>query len=280
MHDQRTRALLDALLELAASLCFADVCARLVGAPQRIAGATGAELALDARESCASARYAEGDTRGEPALELELRAHDEPLGRLRVFASVAPDAGTLDALRTLALHGGLALANARAHEAALVRAERDALTGLANHGHVWEALEREASRAHRYGRALAFVMLDVDRFKAFNDRHGHLAGDAALAQIALLVRERSRASDTAGRYGGDELALVLPETSAEGALAVAEKIRSAAESLSLGAGFARLTVSAGVACAPADGRTAADLVREADARLYRAKAAGGNRVIA
>jgi diguanylate cyclase (GGDEF)-like protein len=280
MTEPPTRALLDELLQLSVSLCVAEVSARLARAALRIAGAAGAELALDVRETLTSARCAEGDTRGEPALELELRAHGERIGRLRVFASKAPDAATLDALRTLAAHGGLALANARVHEAALVRAERDALTGLANHGHVWEALEREASRAQRYGRALAFVMLDVDRFKAFNDRHGHLAGDAALTQIAGLVRERSRASDTAGRYGGDELALVLPETGADGAIAVAEKIRAAAEALSLGAGFAGLTVSAGVACAPADGKTAADLVREADARLYRAKAAGGNRVIA
>lgn len=280
MDEERTRTLLEAVLELSASLCAADVCARLVSAVLRIAGVTGTELALDAREGLASARHAEGYTQLEPALELELRAHGQRLGRLRVFASGEPDAVTVETLQALAAHGSVALANARAHEAALLRAERDALTGLANHGHVWEVLERETSRAQRYGRALAFVMFDVDRFKAFNDRHGHLAGDAALAQIALLVRERSRASDTAGRYGGDELALVLPETSADGAIAVAEKIRAAADSLSLGAGLGTLTVSAGIACTPVDGVTAADLVREADARLYRAKAAGGNRVIA
>ena len=280
MNEERTRALLDVLLELSASLCVADVSARLARAPLRLGFAIGVELALDERDGFTGLRVTAGETRLEPALELELRAHGERLGRLRVFARGAPDEASQNALRTLAAHGGLALANARAHEAALIRAERDALTGLANHGHVWEALEREASRAQRYGRALAFVMLDVDRFKAFNDRHGHLAGDAALAQIAALVRERSRASDTAGRYGGDELALVLPETSAEGAIAVAEKIRAAAEALALGAGLGKLTVSAGVACSPTDGKTAADLVRGADARLYRAKAAGGNRVVA
>jgi two-component system chemotaxis family response regulator WspR len=162
----------------------------------------------------------------------------------------------------------------------LLRAERDALTGLANHGHIWEALEREAARADRYGRALSFVMFDVDLFKPWNDRFGHVAGDEALVRIAALVRERSRASDIAGRYGGDELALVLPETTHEGAIAVAEKIRAATEALALTEAGPGLTLSAGIASTPEDGKTAADLVRVADARLYVAKAANGNRVIA
>jgi len=280
VHEEPTRALLHALLELSASLCVADVSERLAEAALRLAGASGAELVLDACDASAGLRVTTGDTRGEPSIQLELRARGASFGRLCVFSDTPLEDAARSALRTLAAHGEIALSNARAHEAALIRADRDALTGLANHGHVWEALEREASRAHRYGRALAFVMIDVDRFKAFNDRHGHLAGDAALAQIATLVRERSRASDTAGRYGGDELALVLPETSAEGAIAVAEKIRDAAQARTLGATGGSLTVSAGVACAPTDGKTAADLVRVADARLYRAKAAGGNRVIA
>jgi diguanylate cyclase (GGDEF)-like protein len=181
------------------------------------------------------------------------------------------------ALARLAELGAQALANARAHAAALERAERDPLTGLANHGHVWAALEREAARAERHGGALSLVMFDVDRFKSWNDRRGHLEGDAALVRLARLVRERSRREDTAGRYGGDEFALVLPETTREGAVNVAEKIRAAAEQLT--DSDAAGALSAGVATAPADGTSAAELVRAADARLYQAKAAGGNRVV-
>ena len=280
MSEERTRALLEVLLELSASLRAADVSARLVNAPLRLGFATGVELALDAREGCAAAKQAAGDTRLEPALELELRAHDERLGRLRIFARLAPDASTRSALATLAAHGASALANARTHEAALLRADYDSLTGLANRGRVMAVLAYESDRAQRYPHALAFVLFDIDDLKGWNDRYGHPAGDAALARIASVLRERSRTSDTAGRFGGDELALVLPETSADGAIAVAEKIRFATAATSLVADGARLTISAGVACSPADGKTAADLVREADARLYRAKAAGGNRVIA
>ncbi|MEX2209038.1 MAG: GGDEF domain-containing protein [Myxococcota bacterium] len=280
MDEARTRALLDALLELSASLIFADVCTRLVRAPLRLGLASGAELALDARETLASAHHAEGDTRGEPALELELRAGGEPLGRLRVFAGVAPDAAATQALRRLAQHGGIALANARVHEAALIRADYDSLTGLANFGRISSVLEQEFARAQRYGRAMAVVMFDIDDLKRWNDRFGHEAGNVALVGIATLLRERSRASDVAGRWGGDELVLVLPETTTDGAVAVAEKVRAAFESLTGAERGAALTISAGVASAASDGKTAAELMRVADARLYRAKAAGGNRVIA
>jgi diguanylate cyclase (GGDEF)-like protein len=121
-------------------------------------------------------------------------------------------------------------------------------------------------------------MLDLDGFKGWNDRHGHVAGDGALARAARVIAAGTRVSDTAGRYGGDEFALVLPETPLAGAIAVAEKVRAAIEAeRPEGDPF---TLSSGVACAPEDGRSAAELVRAADTRLYAAKAAGGNRVVA
>jgi diguanylate cyclase (GGDEF)-like protein len=277
MSDASAEALLEAVRELSTSLRAADVGARLLGSVLVLAGASGAALALEARGESSALELERGDCRGTPLRVFELAARGESLGRLHVFARGDPDEASL---RALVAHGAIALSNARDHEQALVRADRDALTGLANHGHLWAALERETARADRYGRDLAFVMIDVDRFKAFNDRHGHLAGDAALAQIARLVQERSRNSDTAGRYGGDEFALVLPETTILGAIAVAEKIRTAAEALRPDGADVSLTLSFGVASAPRDGKTAADLVRAADARLYRAKASGGNLVIA
>jgi len=274
-----TRALLDALLDLASSLRVDEVAARLVHAPLRLGLARGAALELDAREREAGVRIASGEHAGEPALELVLEARGERLGRLRVFASPAPAGPALEALRALAAHGAAALANARAHQAALLRADYDALTGLANFGRIVAALEHELGRAQRYRRELAVVMFDVDDLKGWNDRFGHPAGNAALVRLAALLRERSRSSDTAGRYGGDELVLVLPETSSDGAVAVAEKVRSAFAAAAEEAG-APLGVSAGVASAGHDGKTAAELLAAADARLYRAKAAGGNRVIA
>lgn len=277
MELERAEALLAAVRELSESLRVDEVAARLVDAALRIGGARGVVLSLESCAAPGTASQIAGDTRGEPTARFELRANGDGVGRLAIFGSAVEDA---PALAALAGHGAIALANARAHEAALLRADRDALTGLANHGRIWEVLEREAARAQRYGRALSFVMLDIDFLKAVNDRDGHLAGDAALVRIAALVLERSRATDTAGRYGGDELALVLPETAREGAIAVAEKIRAAVEQLPCAGGGAPQSVSAGVASAPADGVLAVELVSAADARLYRAKAAGGNRVIA
>ena len=277
MDERRLARLLDALRDVATPLRDDEVAARLLRAITALDGVIGAELALERADGGAALRETRGETHGAPVRTQVLRLRGEPAGELRLFANAGFDALGFDAL---VAQGEIALANAHAHEVALLRAERDALTGLANHGRIWESLEREATRAQRYGRALGFVLFDVDHFKRWNDRFGHLAGDEALVRIAALVRERSRASDTAGRYGGDELALVLPETTHEGAVAVAEKIRAAAETLALGAAGEGLTLSAGVASAPADGKTAGNLMRVADARLYRAKAENGNRVIA
>lgn len=275
MRAERAEALLAAVREVSASLRIDEVAARLVAAVLGVGGARGVVLSLESCAAPGAASQIAGETRGEPTAVFELRGREEAVGRLSVFGTESSDA---QALAALAEHGAIALANARAHEAALRRADLDALTGLANHGRIWKVLEREAGRAHRYDRPLSFVLFDIDFLKAVNDRGGHLEGDAALKRIAALLLERSRATDTAGRYGGDELALVLPETAREGAIAVAEKIRAAFELAR--ADGAKQSVSAGVASAPADGVLAVELVRAADARLYRAKAAGGNRVIA
>jgi diguanylate cyclase (GGDEF)-like protein len=276
VEAERTEALLVALREVTASLRAEDVAQRIVDAVLRVAGARGAVLSLESREAPGAASQIAGETGGEPAAVFALRGRDEELGRLRVFGSSA-DARVL---ATLVEHGAIALANARAHEAALRRADYDALTGIANYGRVTAALERELEHALRYGRALALVLFDLDDLKGWNDRYGHAAGNAALVCVAKLLDQRSRKSDTAGRYGGDELVLVLPETGTDGALAVADKVRAAVASIRGADGGASLTISAGVASAPADGRTVAELLRAADERLYRAKAAGGNRVIA
>jgi diguanylate cyclase (GGDEF)-like protein len=182
-------------------------------------------------------------------------------------------------LEAIAGHAAAALSNALNYEALLERAQHDALTGLANHGHFWSSLDLELSRATRYGRPLGLVMLDVDHFKRFNDQRGHVAGDDALQLVAKLIRESTRAVDLAARYGGEEFAVILPETPPEGALVFGEKIRRHIEGAAIGGEPDEpLTVSVGVSSFPTAGENAAALVEAADQQLYRAKHQGRNRV--
>jgi diguanylate cyclase (GGDEF)-like protein len=183
-------------------------------------------------------------------------------------------------LEAISAHAAIALANAYQYEETLRRAQRDALTSLANHGHFFERLAVEVERAKRYERDLALVMIDVDHFKKYNDRLGHRAGDQALVRVARLITARSRIHDLVARYGGEEFAVILPETPLDGAVLFGEKIRRTVE----GTGFGpddreRLTVSVGIADLAGDS-DASDLVEAADAELYRAKSEGRNRVCA
>jgi diguanylate cyclase (GGDEF)-like protein len=191
------------------------------------------------------------------------------------------DENDLRLLSAIATHAALALRNADRYEEILEKAKRDALTGLANHGHFWSMLDIEVRRASRYGRPLALVMIDIDHFKQWNDAHGHLRGDEALAAVARTIAERSRSHDLAARYGGEEFAVLLPETDTPGARAFGEKIRLAVKGHPLdgvGAGEG-LTVSIGIGTLGPE-TSAADLVAAADAMLYRAKSAGRDRVCA
>ena len=264
-----------ALSALVGTLEPVDVSEQLLAAALRISGLRAGEVVVRTAEGAEHGSALRGSARARqslPAWSLPLREQGQVLGELRLYGARPRSAARRRDLTRLAAAGARALAAAQTHAGALRRAELDPLTGLANRGRMWEMLEHEVTRAERYGRVLSFVMFDIDGLKRVNDGHGHLAGDEALVSTARLMRERSRASDTAARFGGDEFALVLPETPLAGALAVAEKIRASVEELGA------VTISAGVAAAPDDGRTAARLLATADARLYAAKAAGGNRV--
>ncbi len=187
----------------------------------------------------------------------------------------------LQLLEAIAGTASVALANAHQYEEVLDRAQRDALTGLANHGHFWSSLELEFQRAERHGRPLSLVMVDVDHFKAYNDRLGHPAGDDALCTVARILETGSRAHDLVARYGGEEFAVVLPETDATGAHCYAEKMRRAVESACFGPGGAEsLTISMGVASSEGGLTSARELVGLADGRLYEAKEGGRNQVCA
>jgi diguanylate cyclase (GGDEF)-like protein len=158
----------------------------------------------------------------------------------------------------------------------------DALTGLPNRRHFQEALDAEMARVQRYGGSFSLALLDLDEFKSFNDRFGHPAGDAVLCELGAHIRAHMRTSDVVARLGGEEFALILVRTNQEGAFQVIERLRAAIESLELravnipGCG---VTASIGIATAPDDAEYPAQLVRRADAALYRAKAAGRNCVV-
>jgi diguanylate cyclase (GGDEF)-like protein len=159
----------------------------------------------------------------------------------------------------------------------------DGLTGLFNHRFLHERLSLEVERALRSGEPVGMLMIDVDHFKMYNDRHGHPAGDEVLRSVARLLTEERRANDVVARYGGEEFAVLLIGTDKPSSAQLAERIR---ESIA-GHGFPHgveqpgkhLTISIGVAAAPVDARSAEDLLAAADAALYRAKSGGRNRVV-
>lgn len=169
-------------------------------------------------------------------------------------------------------HRCLQEANARLHELAT----RDGLTGLLNHRALLERLGEEFGRARRHDLPLALLLLDLDHFKDYNDAHGHPAGDAALQQVAQVLRSVTRETDTIARYGGEEFFVVLPQTDMDGALVMAERIRRGIED-SEEAGYS-ITVSIGACVRQAQTESPAALISGADQALYRAKAAGRNQV--
>ncbi|MNF51899.1 Response regulator PleD [compost metagenome] len=160
-------------------------------------------------------------------------------------------------------------------------ATTDSLTGLANRMRLADVFEREISHARRNGTPLALVFLDIDHFKQINDRHGHKAGDKALCHFARLLSQRLRSSDLFCRLGGEEFAVLLPNTSAEQAASIAQDLceRLAATPLELDDGPLRMTLSAGVASHGEDGELLDELMQAADRRTYFAKRTGRNRVV-
>jgi diguanylate cyclase (GGDEF)-like protein len=158
----------------------------------------------------------------------------------------------------------------------------DGLTQISNRRYFEDALEREVSRCHRYGRHLSLVMMDLDRFKEVNDSLGHLAGDQVLKRVAQTLREHIRREDTLARWGGEEFALLLPELPGPSARQVAEKLRLLVETQPLGVGkkTVEVTLSLGVSSLGEQLTDAPDLIRAADDKLYEAKSLGRNRVCA
>jgi len=159
----------------------------------------------------------------------------------------------------------------------------DGLTGLYNFRYLRQTLEMEMHRASRQKSSLSVLMLDVDHFKHFNDRYGHPAGDRVLQGIAEILKKRLRVTDIPCRYGGEEFAVILPDTDPPAALRVAEEIRQRVKeedfSQETGTDSTSLTISIGVACFPIHGQDPEAVLKAADTALYRAKDAGRDRVM-
>jgi diguanylate cyclase (GGDEF)-like protein len=187
----------------------------------------------------------------------------------------------LDFCLTMANQAGTVLENARLLDHLRRVADVDQLTGVANHRHLQERLAQEVARASRTGRPLTLLMIDLDGFKAVNDRYGHADGDRVLRDVAAALKVAVRANDIVARYGGDEFVVLMPDT-AEGmartvAGRVVEGVRGRTHQLTDGTEI-RLSASAGLAVHPEDGRTPAALLRAADASMYAVKRAGGGGV--
>lgn len=182
---------------------------------------------------------------------------------------------------TISFHIANTLENAKMFKKNRELAFTDPVTNLFNHRYFQETLDRELERSQRYDSPLSLMIIDIDHFKNFNDTYGHPQGDRVLKLLATLLQENSRTVDTVARYGGEEFVIILPETSKSGTIKQAERIRAQIEKFpfKLKKGKVKVTVSIGVANFPEDNiKDKKSLIEKADIALYRAKAAGRNRV--
>jgi diguanylate cyclase (GGDEF)-like protein len=206
---------------------------------------------------------------------LPMRSDGTTVGTLSAFSRSAGQTlgeSQIDELERLAFRAGPALENARKYAEARALADLDALTSLHNRRYFHETLAREVARAQRYQRRLSLIVFDLDDFKAINDRVGHLAGDAVLAEAAERLLSVVRSADIACRVGGDEFAVVLPESNVEEAELLAGRIARAINARPITAA-GTVELSAGVAELRSSDRPT-DLFERADEALYRAKELG------
>lgn len=185
-------------------------------------------------------------------------------------------------LATIGNQLSVAVLNARLYEETLSLAQIDGLTGMANRRYLMVRLKQELDRAERYQTSLSVIMLDLDKFKTFNDTYGHLKGDELLKAFSAMVKEMIRTTDLAGRYGGEEFCVMLPNTSIKGALVIAERIRKSAEELKIPIDDNQPPVGRTVSIGVAEysiGDSIEKMLSTADAALYRAKEGGRNRVV-
>jgi diguanylate cyclase (GGDEF)-like protein len=246
------------------------------------------ERALHAAEAAVidAGQVAEIQLGGASALAAPLGATEEG-GRVIGIVSVSRGdrpftAGERELFSYLTNQASVSVENVDLHETVQRQAVTDELTGLFNHRRFQEVMTAEVERARRYGHELGLIMLDIDNFKQINDTYGHMQGDEVLRAVARVLRQSSREIDEPARYGGEEMAVALPQTDLEGAYQFAERVRRRIEALALplpdGDGVLHVTASFGAASLASAGGVDKDaMVGAADAALYQAKRAGKNR---
>ena len=238
------------------------------------------DLATDDREV---AYRVDIDPQGS-LLSVPMIYQDQVVGVLN-FSSSAPHAfgeSVRALLETITSQAALALANARLHKETLELTETDGLTGLLNRRGLDKRLSLEWARTQRESTPISAIMIDIDHFKTYNDQQGHVLGDETLRKVARLLATKVRAVDAVARYGGEEFIVILPRTMKTQATEIARKLRRTIEGADFERGYlqplGRVTISCGVATAPMDAESSAELVEAADKALYAAKAAGRNQV--
>ncbi len=264
------------------------------GAPLVAVASVGTTLlhdhVLDDTEAAAlSERRGVGLRRGDVhSLAQPLHPADAPgevIGLITVAREGKPfSGGERDLFGYLASQASISIENVDLHRTVQRQAVTDELTGLFNHRRFQEVMSIEIERAKRFEQPLGLIMLDIDDFKLVNDRYGHLQGDQVLREVARVLLESSREVDEPARYGGEEMAIALPQTDLAGAALFAERLRERIATLDIplvaGKGSVRVTASLGAAAFPDSAVPDKDaLVAAADSALYRAKRLGKNRVV-
>jgi diguanylate cyclase (GGDEF)-like protein len=256
----------------------------------RISPENGDELLATLEDESVDARGAAAvDCDGVHALAVPLMARIgsgklvEYVGVISIARDGDPfDESERDLFGYLSGQAAVSIENADLHETVQRQAVTDELTGLSNLRSFQETLDRELERHRRFKSDIGLVMMDLDDFKRINDTYGHQQGDIVLSAVARVLREHSRDIDEPARYGGEEMAVILPETDLSGAELLAERMRAAIEGLAIprvdGKAPLRVTASFGVASLPQSASEKEALIAAADAALYRAKRAGKNRV--
>jgi diguanylate cyclase (GGDEF)-like protein len=228
-------------------------------------------------------RVSRGVTSGDPSQQLDvpIRTEQNTVSTLRLFSGAEPfDDDARDAAKWIATQAEIALENAHLHRLVQQQALTDDLTALPNRRRFMSEFRREAQRADRSGTALSVIVLDIDDFKKVNDTWGHETGDLVLRGLAEALAAATRSVDLAARLGGEEFAVLLPNTDAEGAEGVAARIRRdlAEMSVPVRDGSVQVTASFGISSFP-DLAPLGELLNDADRCLYEAKRAGKNRVV-
>src|SRR5512146_361299 len=221
----------------------------------------------------------------QSALVIPLFVSNRVLGSMQFFGRDIDSFTREDAqlLWILALVSENLLTRDYANEGLLRYAFTDFLTGMKTRGYLEQQLELELKRAERKQSPLALLMIDIDFFKSLNDTHGHQVGDQILRDISTILMKDMREIDTVARYGGEEFVIILPDTTAQGALQVAQRLRRSVEQANFFAGspdrIEHLTISIGLAMYDQDAQFQQDLIEASDAALYSAKSQGRNRVV-